>query len=163
METIKFIAGHEYSRRHIGDSNLISRITIVSRTEKSAMILERGEPKPVRRKIHVWSGVESISAGNYSMAGSWYADHPVQAPKEAPATPEPSNIVPFPVKAPKVSVDGVEIRVQEAMGRKILMEALEAKGATTEMELIAAILDRDHYKLLETLRGVVANIRAGGF
>lgn len=60
------------------DSLSFMQIVSISDTRKTAMIqkLIGGKPdgKPVRKKINNYSGVESISAGNYSMAGSWSAD-----------------------------------------------------------------------------------------
>lgn len=60
------------------DSLSYMQIVSVSDTRKTAVIqkLIGGKPygKPTRKKIHVWGGVEHISAGNYSMAGSWSAD-----------------------------------------------------------------------------------------
>lgn len=56
------------------DSLSFMQIVSISDTRKTAMIqkLIGGKPdgKPVRKKINNYSGVESISAGNYSMAGS---------------------------------------------------------------------------------------------
>lgn len=167
----KFIVGQEYFYRFACDWDTKSYMTVVSRTEKTAMILMRYETKPVRRKIHVWNGVESISAGNYSMAGIWSADKQDKGPEEVPApvveVPEvqesPSNIIPFPVKAaPKTMkpMNPSEAGIIEAMGRKILMEALESQGKKLETDLISAILDREHGRLLEILRGMAAGIRA---
>ena len=60
------------------DSLSFMQIVSISDTRKTAMIqkLIGGKPdgKPVRKKINNYSGVESISAGNYSMAGAWSAD-----------------------------------------------------------------------------------------
>lgn len=60
------------------DSLSFMQIVSVSDTRKTAVIqqLIGGKPygKPARKKIYVWGGVEHISAGNYSMAGSWSAD-----------------------------------------------------------------------------------------
>ena len=171
----KFRVGQEYYYTFTCDSDTCSYMTVVSRTEKTAMILGRHDKKPVRRKIHTHSGVESISDGNYSMAGSWYANRTADVDPEieetvepvalvAPESVEPSNLVAFAPKAPVAAdkpVDPVEARIMETMGRKILVEALESQGCKTEVALINAILDRDHWKLLETLRGVVADIRSG--
>lgn len=59
------------------DSLSFMQIVSVSDTRKTAVIqqLIGGKPygKPTRKKIYVWGDVEHISAGNYSMAGSWSA------------------------------------------------------------------------------------------
>jgi len=71
---------------------------IVSRTEKTAMVKEHDKVR--RYKIHNHSGVESISRGNYSMAGSWYADRPLLDETEEQESDDmetvlPSNCTPF--------------------------------------------------------------------
>jgi hypothetical protein len=48
-----------------------------------------------------------------------------------------------------------------ALGRKILTEALRTMGQQTEIDLIEAILDRDHWKMLETLRGAITAGKVG--
>lgn len=166
---IKFVVGSEYYYRHIGDSNLFSRMTIVSRTEKTAVILGEYDKKSRRYKIHNWDGVEVIRAGNYSMAGSWRANNLVTDDKEdeTPAPEAPSNLIPFPSKAaPETAPIVPELSHAEAvpmvaLGRKILTEALSILGRQTEIDLIEAILDRDHWKMLETLRGAIATGKVG--
>lgn len=160
--TVKFVVGEEYFYRFICDSDTSSYMTIVSRTDKTAVISERG--KHSRRKIHVRDGIESISAGNYSMAGSWYANRPTTSDdSREPDTVAPSNVVAFPSKpvAAPVSVDPAEARIMEAMGRKILMEALEAQGRKDEAAMIASILDRDHVQFLALLQELAQGIRSG--
>lgn len=167
---IKFIVGKSYSYRFICDSDTISVMTVVSRTDKTAMLQEHGE-KPRRYKIHNTTGVERIRAGNYSMAGSWYADKTYGEPEEAVEEiqePEASaNCIPFPSKAPTAapepipSLSRAEALPMAALGRKILVEALRTMGQQTEIDLIEAILDRDHWKMLETLRGAIAAGKVG--
>ena len=168
--SIKFIVGQEYFYRHICDSELFSRMTIVSRTEKTAMVLKEYEKEPRRYKIHAWDGAEVIRAGNYSMAGSWRANNVVKtedtAPVEAPEPEVPTNTVPFrtkaapePVAAP-AALDPAEARAMVALGRKILTESLAIQGQHFEVSLISAILDRDHAKFLDLLREMSAGLRA---
>lgn len=60
----KFEAGKTYEGRMICDYDLIERITIAKRTEKSVVTTE-GK----RLKIHVWDGAELVYPnGQYSMA-----------------------------------------------------------------------------------------------
>jgi hypothetical protein len=171
---IKFVVGQEYYYRHIGDSELFSRMTIVSRTEKTAMVLREYDKEARRYKIHNWDGVEVIRAGNYSMAGSWRANNIVADEEETSEpvvdTPEPeapSNCIPFPSKAPTAapeplpSLSRAEALPMVALGRKILTEALRTMGQQAEIDLIEAILDRDHWKMLETLRGAIAAGKVG--
>ena len=170
---IKFIVGQGYYYRHIGDSDLVSRMAIISRTEKTSMVLCEHEKKARRYKIHNWDGVEVVRAGNYSMAGSWRANNIVTEDKDEPTAPAPeapSNLVPFPSKTPATAPESApfvpalshaEAVPMVALGRKILTEALSIMGRQTEIDLIEAILDRDHWKMLETLRGAIATGKVG--
>lgn len=94
-----FQVGRSYGSRSACDSDCIFSMEIVSRTEKTAMVKEHDKVR--RYKIHNHSGVESISRGNYSMAGSWYADRPLLDETEEQEIPDdaedvlPSNCVPF--------------------------------------------------------------------
>lgn len=94
-----FQVGQSYGSRSACDSDCIFSMEIVSRTEKTAMVKEHDKVR--RYKIHNYSGVESISRGNYSMAGSWYADRPLLDEAEEQEIPDdmepetPSNCVPF--------------------------------------------------------------------
>lgn len=64
-----FVAGKTYVARHIGDSELIERHTIIRRTAKSIWIMKCG--KEVRRSIETWDGVEQFYPdGKYSLATS---------------------------------------------------------------------------------------------
>lgn len=174
---IKFVVGLEYYYRHIGDSELFSRMTIVSRTEKTAVVLREYDKEARRYKIHNWDGVEVIRSANYSMAGFWRANNVVmdkEGTSEPVATPEPmeatSNCIAFPTKAPTAapeaaplvpSLSRAEALPMVALGRKILTEALRTMGQQTEIDLIEAILDRDHWKMLETLRGAITAGKVG--
>lgn len=171
---IKFIVGQEYFYRFTCDHDTKAYMTVVSRTDKSIVVQESGERKPRRIKLREWDGVEQAYAANYSMAGVWSAnklsDRAPKAPVEAPVVQEPeapSNCVPFPSKVPTVapeplpSLSRAEALPMVALGRKILTEALVAMNHHTEAGLISAILDRDHWKMLETLRGAIAAGKVG--
>lgn len=75
-----FEVGRRYYYHYSCNYDTLSWIEIVSisDTRKTAMVQELigGEPhgKPERKKIHHNGKVETISAGNYSMAGIWSAD-----------------------------------------------------------------------------------------
>ena len=179
---IKFVVGSEYYYRFTCDWDTICTMVVVSRTDKTITIQERGE-KTRRYKIHNWSNVERLRSGNYSGAGIWSADRPgngykeavepvttVPEPVEAPAPEAPSNLIPFPSKAPVAApetapivpeLSHAEVVPMVALGRKILTEALSILGRQTEIDLIEAILDRDHWKMLETLRGAIATGKVG--
>lgn len=172
--TIKFIVGQEYFYRFTCDHETKAYMTVVSRTDKSIVVQESGERKPRRIKLRNWGGVEQAYAANYSMAGVWSAnklsDRAPKAPVKAPVAPEPeapSNCIPFPSKAPMAapeplpSLSRAEALPMVALGRKILVEALRTMGQQTEIDLIEAILDRDHWKMLETLRGALAAGKVG--
>lgn len=76
----RFEAGRVYYYHYSCNYDTLAfmQVVSVSDTRKTAMIQKMigGKPdgKPVRKKIDNYSGVESISAGNYSMAGCWSAD-----------------------------------------------------------------------------------------
>lgn len=98
METnpTKFIVGQCYGAQSFCDSDCIFSMEIISRTEKTAMVKEHDKVR--RYKIHNHSGVESISMGNYSMAGSWYANRPLLDETEEQGAGEetmPANCIPF--------------------------------------------------------------------
>lgn len=95
METnpTKFVVGQSYGSRSFCDSDCIFSMEIVSRTEKTAMVKEHDKVR--RYKIHNYSGVESISRGNYSMAGSWYADRPLLDETDDMETVLLANCIPF--------------------------------------------------------------------
>ena len=171
--SIKFIVGQEYYYRFTCDHETKSYMTVVSRTEKSIVVQESGERKTRRIKLREWDGVEQAYAANYSMAGVWSANKLSDRTPKAPVVPEPeapSNLIPFPSKAPVAIPEAAPI-VPElshaeavpmvALGRKILTEALSILGRQTEIDLIEAILDRDHWKMLETLRGAIAAGKVG--
>jgi hypothetical protein len=171
---IKFVVGQEYFYRFTCDHDTKAYMTVVSRTDKSIVVQESGERKPRRIKLREWDGVEQAYAANYSMAGVWSAnklsDRAPKASVEATAAPEPealANCIPFPSKAPTASPEPLpslsraEALPMVALGRKILTEALRTMGQQTEIDLIEAILDRDHWKMLETLRGAIAAGKAG--
>lgn len=168
---IKFIVGQEYYYRFTCDHETKSYMTVVSRTDKSILVQERHEKKTRRIKIRNWDGVEQAYAGNYSMAGVWCADKidGAKAPVDVCEVTEPSssNLIPFPSKdtpetAPIVpELSHAEAVPMAALGRKILTEALSILGRQTEIDLIEAILDRDHWKMLETLRGAIATGKVG--
>lgn len=170
MEAIsKFIVGQEYFYRFTCDHETKAYMTVVSRTDKSIVVQESGERKPRRIKLRNWDGVEQAYAANYSMAGVWSANK-LSDRAPAPVAPEPevpSNLIPFPSKAPTAapesapSLSRAEALPMVALGRKILTEALRTMGQQTEIDLIEAILDRDHWKMLETLRGAVAAGKVG--
>ena len=74
VEPLKFAVGQTYYTRSIGDHNCIFTITIAKRTEKTVTTTKG---KLYRPKVRTnWKGnkVESISAGNWSMAHGWDAD-----------------------------------------------------------------------------------------
>lgn len=94
----KFIVGQSYGSRSACDSDCIFSMEIVSRTEKTATVKEHDKVR--RYKIHNYDGVESISRGNYSMAGSWYADRPLLEETEEQEADDletvlPANCIPF--------------------------------------------------------------------
>lgn len=69
-----FEVGKTYSAQAIGDSDCHYVMTVVSRTDKTAMVLREGEKKPRRYKIHSDHHYgEFIRMGTWSMASSWYA------------------------------------------------------------------------------------------
>lgn len=165
---IKFIVGQEYYYRFTCDHDTKSYMTVVSRTEKSIVVQERYEKKTRRIKLREWDGVEQAYAGNYSMAGVWSANKPAEPEAPVAVEPEaPSNCIAFPSKvAPEASpivptLSHAEAIPMGALGRKILTEALAILGRQTEIDLIEAILDRDHWKMLETLRGAIATGKVG--
>ena len=82
----KFIVGQSYGTQSIVCSETTYKMTVVSRTDKTAMVSQYGE-KPRRYKIHAsWDGTqEVIRMGNYSMAGSWGA-RDIIAQEAAPVT-----------------------------------------------------------------------------
>lgn len=174
METsIKFIVGQEYFYRFTCDHETKAYMTVVSRTDKSIMVQESGERKTRRIKLREWDGVEQAYAANYSMAGVWSANKPSDRAPKVPVVHEPeapSNLIPFPSKAPVAApeaapivptLSNAEAVPMVALGRKILTEALAILGRQTEIDLIDAILDRDHWKMLETLRGAIAAGKVG--
>jgi hypothetical protein len=86
MESIKFEVGVAYETRSVCDHDRIFKMEVISRTEKTVLVLRQGKPK--RFEIHMHSGVEQISLGSYSMAPFFYADRPAKV--EAA-----SNCIPF--------------------------------------------------------------------
>lgn len=169
--TTKFIVGKDYFYRHAGDHNLKAWMTVVSRTAKTVTIERRGSLMTKRVTLcYGASGIpyETISAGSYSMAGSWDAKNDGTEEFVETVTPvAPTNCIPFPSKAPTASPEPLpslsraEALPMVALGRKILVEALRTMGQQTEIDLIEAILDRDHWKMLDTLRGAIAAGKVG--
>ncbi len=74
-ETIKFEEGNIYEMRFIGDSDLRVKYYCAKRTAKTVRLEVYKRPsESLTRKIKVYSGVEYIVEGNYSMAPSVKAD-----------------------------------------------------------------------------------------
>jgi len=64
---MKFETGKTYQTRSICDSDMIIKIKVVSRTEKTIKAIVDNEEKTLRVKI--WDGIESVMPwGKYSMA-----------------------------------------------------------------------------------------------
>lgn len=74
VEALRFTVGRTYYTRSTGDHNCIHTITIAKRTEKTVTTNTGKIYRPKVRKN--WKGemVESISAGNWSMAHGWDSD-----------------------------------------------------------------------------------------
>jgi hypothetical protein len=69
MQTSSFQTGSNYYGRHIGDADLLIKIEVVSRTEKTVKVKLNDTIKSFKVKIH--SGHEYIMPyGRYSMAPS---------------------------------------------------------------------------------------------
>jgi len=74
--TIKFVAGHSYYGRSIGDADQIITIEVLSRTAQTIQAKTDRGLKKLRVKEH--DGVEQVLPwGNYSMSPSVRADREV--------------------------------------------------------------------------------------
>ncbi|MFT5724141.1 MAG: hypothetical protein ACI9JN_001258 [Bacteroidia bacterium] len=86
--SVAFETGKTYIMSWIGDSDLKTVYKVLSRTDKTIKIQNRGEV--ITCRVSIWDGVEQVSpTGKYSMSPTLSADKPeVKASKPVQKSPE---------------------------------------------------------------------------